>query len=79
MVANYVAFIIGLILPLKKLFHGDAAPLAFITNTVDILGQPAVGIVTLIISGTLGKVIIQYKKTTTRRRQMVRMKMKISN
>ena len=60
MIANYVAFIIGLILPLKNLFHGDAAPLAFITNTVDILGQPAVGIVTLIISGTLGKVIIQY-------------------
>ena len=51
-----------LFLPLKKLFHGDAAPLAFITNTVDILGQPAVGIVTLIISGTLGKVIIQYKE-----------------
>ena len=30
MIANYVAFVIGLIPPLKALLHGDGAPLAFL-------------------------------------------------
>ena len=67
MIANYVAFVIGLIPPLKALLHGDGAPLAFLKNGINILGQPAVGIVTLIISGTLGKVI---KEKVDRRRSL---------
>ena len=61
LLANYAAFVIGLIPPLKQVFFGEGAALAFVANSVEILGQPAVGIVTLVISGTLGKVSTNYR------------------
>ncbi|XP_073044814.1 protein PIN-LIKES 2-like [Primulina eburnea] len=53
--ATLLAFLIGMIPPIKSVVYGDNAPLAFITDSLEILAGAMVPLVMLILGGMLAE------------------------
>ena len=52
--AVLLGLLIGLVQPLQDLFFSDQAPLRFVSSAVETLGKPAIGVVTILMSASLG-------------------------
>ncbi|KAL3526996.1 hypothetical protein ACH5RR_011652 [Cinchona calisaya] len=55
MIATLLAFIIGMVPPVKSFVYGDNAPLDFITDSVDMMAAPLVPAVMLVLGGMLAE------------------------
>jgi|EP00945_MAST-04E_sp_MAST-4E-sp1_P007045 predicted permease len=72
MIMTFVGIVVGITPALKELFHGErGAPLGFVASAILILGQPATGIVTLVIAGTLGGTVLDKIKYIKQNRKQL--------
>ena len=60
--AVLLGLLIGLVQPLQDLFFSDQAPLRFVSSAVETLGKPAIGVVTILMSASLGAFWDKYWK-----------------
>ncbi|KAI5684342.1 hypothetical protein M9H77_05570 [Catharanthus roseus] len=55
MLATLLAFIVGMVPPVKSMVYGDDVPLAFITDSLDMMASPLVPAVMLVLGGMLAE------------------------
>lgn len=55
MLATLLAFLVGMVPPIKSLVYGDDVPLAFITDSLDMMASPLVPAIMLVLGGMLAE------------------------
>lgn len=55
MLATLLAFVVGMVPPIKSLVYGENVPLAFITDSLDMMASPLVPAIMLVLGGMLAE------------------------
>lgn len=55
MLATLLAFVVGMVPPIKSVVYGDDLPLGFITDSLDMMASPLVPAIMLVLGGTIAE------------------------
>lgn len=55
MIATLLAFVVGMVPPVKSVVYGDSAPLGFLTDSLEMMASPLVPAVMLVLGGMLAE------------------------